>query len=75
MSAVRRVARQAIAWGIGLVRVGPREVLWTPPNIGVGNLMYLWLWARGRREQGIDAWVRQTHTMLEWTLGSQSSQC
>lgn len=48
------------------LRTGPRQVLWTPPRIGLGNMLYLWLWARTRREQGIDAWVLGVPAMEPW---------
>ena len=63
---VRRVTRRFLRRGLAAVRASGRKVLWTPPRIGVGNQLYLWLWARVQREAGIEAWVRHDPLMDPW---------
>ena len=63
---VRRITRRLLGRGLDAVRASGRSVLWTPPRIGVGNQLYLWLWARGQREAGVDAWVRHDPLMDPW---------
>lgn len=43
-----------------------RVVLLTPPNIGVGNFLYIWLQAAILRDRGIDAWALHTAPMEGW---------
>lgn len=41
-------------------------MLWTDPNIGLGNLMYMWLQAAVRRGRGQDTTVLRTQKTLDW---------
>ncbi|MBM6404299.1 alpha-1,2-fucosyltransferase [Phycicoccus sp. CSK15P-2] len=51
---------------LGLVRRGPRTVLWTRPEYGLGNLLYLLMHAHARRGRGEDVLVRSTPTLERW---------
>ncbi|MDO4718424.1 MAG: alpha-1,2-fucosyltransferase, partial [Propionibacteriaceae bacterium] len=49
------------------IRRGPRTVLWTEEfKMGLGNILYLWLWAFSRRRAGEDAVVRDTPHVRPW---------
>lgn len=49
------------------IRRGPRTVLWTEEfKMGLGNILYLWLWAFSRQRAGEDAVVRYTGYLRPW---------
>lgn len=47
-------------------RPGSRTVLMTPPKMGFGNHLYMWLWAHARRREGRDAVVTLDPKMAPW---------
>lgn len=51
---------------LALIRRGPRKVLWTPPNVRLGNLLYLWLHAAVRQANGEQVLVLESDRMAEW---------
>ena len=51
---------------LGLVRRGPRTVLWTPGALGFGNHLYLWFWAHRQRSAGRPAAVLWRPEMEPW---------
>ena len=62
----------------GLVRRGPREVVWTPPYMGVGNLLYLALWSdadpvdrRFLRTPRLEPWLETFPSLAELTVSPQ----
>lgn len=64
---MNELARRAASAGLALVRRGPREVSWTPQiKMGVGNFLYLWLWAHRKRALGTPASVRFHPAMAPW---------
>lgn len=60
-------AREMARGLLSLARRGPRTVLWTENyHMGLGNLLYLWLWADARRAAGEDVAVLSRPTMDPW---------
>lgn len=52
---------------VSLTRRGNRTILWTPKiHMGVGNYLYLWLWADARRQRGLPDRVLLNDTMAGW---------
>lgn len=51
---------------LGLVRRGPRTVLWTDPRYGFGNVLYLLAHAHARRARGEDVVVLRTPVLDRW---------
>lgn len=67
MTDARALARSAVSRALSVVRRGPRTVLWTPTiRMGVGNQLYLWLWAHNRRLEGHDDAVLWRPAMATW---------
>ena len=68
MSPDPRAALRSAAHGLlDLVRRGDRTVLWTEGyHMGVGNHLYLWLWADIRVARGEDTVVLRRPTMDAW---------
>lgn len=65
----RAWARSAAHGLLGLVRRGHRTVLWTESyHMGVGNHLYLWLWADIRVARGDQTAVLRRQTMDAWLL-------
>lgn len=54
------------AKALGLVRRGPRSVLWTEPRIGLGNFLYHWLQVYRLRESGAEAVALRIPEMDPW---------
>ena len=54
------------AKALGLVRRGPRVVLWTEPRIGLGNFLYHWLQVHKLREAGTEAVALRIAEMEPW---------
>lgn len=66
-SAARARARSVLHRALDLVRRGDRTVLWTEDyHMGVGNHLYLWLWADTRVARGEDVVVLRRPTMDAW---------
>ncbi|MFZ2166137.1 MAG: alpha-1,2-fucosyltransferase [Propionibacteriaceae bacterium] len=63
---MKNLIRQAKTSVLEVVRQGPREVVWTPPWMGFGNVAYLWLWAHIRNTEGADARVLDAPGMASW---------
>lgn len=59
---------QAVRAVLSRYRAGSkRTVNWAPESgIGLGNMLYFWLWAHQGREYGLDRWVRATPAMGPW---------
>lgn len=55
----------AAPW-LGLLRRGPRTVLWTDPDVQFGNILYSWLRAHARQGAGDPTVVRATASMQRW---------
>jgi len=58
-------ARLKVA-AFGVLRSGPRSVLWTPENVRLGNFFYFWLHAHIRQSRSEDFRVLETARMSEW---------
>lgn len=54
------------ARALGLVRRGPRTVLWTEPRLGLGNFLYHWLQVSRLRETGRHAVALRIGEMEPW---------
>ncbi len=60
-------AREVFAGAVSIVRRGPRTILFTPQiHMGVGNFLYLWLWADARQARGLPDLVLRNPTMDTW---------
>lgn len=63
----RALARGAAAPLLHAARRGdPRLVVWTPPALGGGNHLYMWLYAHARRRAGEDVRVLAQPGMEAW---------
>lgn len=51
---------------LSLIRRGPREIVWTPPEARLGNFLYLWLHAFIEQKRGNDSLVLETPEMMRW---------
>lgn len=51
---------------LSLIRRGPREVLWVPETVRLGNFLYFWLQAHLRRAQGQETYVLGTVEQSRW---------
>ncbi|MGB4136470.1 MAG: alpha-1,2-fucosyltransferase [Microbacterium sp.] len=51
---------------LSVVRRGPTEILWTPPDVRGGNVLYYWLRAASRQAAGTDAHVLGTAHAETW---------
>lgn len=59
--------RRALTMPLPLIRNGDRTVVWTPEvPMGLGNHLYLWLWADIRRRRGDDVRVLVRPSMAPW---------
>ncbi|MBP1326221.1 hypothetical protein JOF28_001453 [Leucobacter exalbidus] len=57
---------QAKASLLSVVRRGPREVLWTPANVNLGNLLYYWLNAHLHQAKGEPRFALETEKSKLW---------
>lgn len=48
------------------LRRGPGEVNWTPPALGFGNHLYMWLHAWMRQQSGVTSRVLYDESMASW---------
>lgn len=49
-----------------LVRRGPSEVNWTPPALGFGNHLYMWLHAWNQQQAGVKSRILLHESMATW---------
>lgn len=63
---MRNALRDVAASALDLVRRGPRRVLWTDFHQGVGNFLYLWLWADTHTRPGAPCLVLGSPAMDLW---------
>lgn len=61
-----RTSHDLRAAALGLVRRGPRTVIWTEPRLGLGNFLYHWLQVFKLREAGRDAVALEIEEMEPW---------
>jgi hypothetical protein len=54
------------ARALGVVRRGPRTVLWTEPHLGLGNFLYHWLQVSKLRESGQEVVALRIGEMEPW---------
>ncbi|WP_347042356.1 alpha-1,2-fucosyltransferase [Brachybacterium nesterenkovii] len=63
----RALGRGAAAPVLAAIRRSSgRTILWTPPSLGGGNHLYMWLWAWEQRRAGNDAAVLRRPGMEAW---------
>jgi len=55
------------AAALSVIRRGPRQVLWTPPKVHLGNHLYYWLHAFHQQRQGTDMRVLVSDEMRPWS--------
>ncbi len=51
---------------LGVVRRGPRTVLWTPTEVNLGNILYLWLAAHIGQSRAEQVLALETPASLPW---------
>lgn len=51
---------------LSVVRRGPRQVLWVPDNVNLGNFLYHWLRAHRDQTSGLDVRARTSAAMRPW---------
>lgn len=66
MHSSRQLIERARVLAFGVVRRGPREVLWTPPTVRAGNVFYFWLRASTLQHNGVDARALENASAAEW---------
>ena len=66
MNPLPRTAHDLRAAALGIVRRGPRTVIWTEPRLGLGNFLYHWLQVFRLREDGTDAVALRIEEMEPW---------
>lgn len=56
----------AKAAALGLVRRGPRTIVWTPHHVQLGNLLYYWLNAHLHQQRGESRFALETERSKRW---------